>query len=258
MQGRVFALRKEFAPRRTAADERNWSFAIGGAPWRCHRARCAQVPRLSLMRKTTLLGLLFALCSATALHGQHLRGYGLKAGAVQSHITWNYTYAAIFAPGDRWGLIVSGFVEFLDNRYFTLFGEVQYAQEGIIGSGPVRTTFQPEGTGEFLAARPRVDYLSLPIGAKVRFPVEAVAPYLLVGPRIDFKLGTNQEGSEIFNEFHSFDFGLTLGFGFEVGPLDGILLLAELRYAPNLTQSFDNEFVSVKRRSVDLLLGIRL
>jgi hypothetical protein len=156
-------------------------------------------------------------------------------------------------------LTAVGYLELLDIPILSALVEVQYTQKGMSESLPITTESQPEGTGEFITKRPRVDYLSIPVLAKVRFSMPVIVPYLVVSPRLDFLLSKKGEGYDaVINKFKTTGFGAALGVGVEVTSLLPISLLAEFRYNPSFDDAFSNSFLTVKNRSLDLLLGVRL
>jgi len=76
---------------------------------------------------------------------------------------------------------------------------------------------------------------------------------------LDFLLSKKGEGYDaVINKFKTTGFGATLGVGVEVTSLLPISLLAEFRYNPSFDDAFSNSFLTVKNRSLDFLLGVRL
>ena len=204
-----------------------------------------------------LLILVFFVYSTS--HAQLVRGYGLKLGVVAANQSWRYTGTAELPTDHRWGFTAVGYLELLDIPILSALVEVQYTQKGMSESLPITTESQPEGTGEFITKRPRVDYLSIPVLAKVRLSMPVVVPYLVAGPRLDFLLSKKGEGYDaVINKFKTTGFGATLGVGVEVTSLLPISLLAEFRYNPSFDDAFSNSFLTVKNRSLDFLLGVRL
>jgi opacity protein-like surface antigen len=136
--------------------------------------------------------------------------------------------------------------------------ELQYTQKGMTESIPITTESQPDGTGEFITKRPRVDYLSIPILVKARFSTPVIVPYLVAGPRFDILLSMKGDGFDVVvDKFKTSEFGATLGFGVEVTFWHPIGVLAEFRYNPSFGDAFSSNFLRVKNRSLDFLLGAR-
>jgi hypothetical protein len=195
----------------------------------------------------------------TITHAQLLKGYGLKLGTVAANQTWQYTGIPDLPRDTRWGFTAIAFVELLDLANFSALIEVQYTQKGFIESIPITTESQPDGTGEFVTKRPRVDYLSIPLLAKVRLPISDIALYAVAGPRYDMLLGKKSDGYDaVIDKFKTSEFGATFGVGVELTSILPRSVLAEFRYNPSFTGAFNNNYLTVRNRSFDFLLGARL
>jgi opacity protein-like surface antigen len=99
----------------------------------------------------------------------------------------------------------------------------------------------------------------VPILAKLRLPLRNVTPYVLIGPRFDFLI--SRSGGTLdatISQFDKMDYGLTLGAGVELNSIFPFGLLAEFRYNPNSYDSYKSQYQSVRNRSMDFLVGIRL
>lgn len=209
--------------------------------------------------KTVLAGISILLLVHTSdTHAQLLRGFGLKAGAVSANQSWNYTSITSLPTDDRWGISVAGFLEFFDLPYLSAVLEFQYTQKGMSQTIPVYTQSNPEVVAYFMTKRPRVDYFSIPVLAKVRFSTPFATPYLMAGPRWDFLMSTKGDGFDaVTDKFKKSDFGATFGIGVEVPDLLPFDILAEFRYNSSLRDAFNNGFLAVRNRSFDMLLGVR-
>ena len=207
--------------------------------------------------------LLIITCTAVLMapesQAQFMRGFGLKVGAVSATQKWQYWSNSQLSTGPRWGVDAGVFVEALDIPFVSVLAELHYIQKGFTTTLPVTTAAQPDGTGEDITFKPRVDYLSLPILAKVRFEVGSFTPYVFAGPRVDFFLSNTDDGfALVLDKFKKTDVGVSIGIGAEV-PLSFVsYLLAEFRYSPSFTESFASGSLNVKNQSIELLLGVQL
>lgn len=151
------------------------------------------------------------------------------------------------------------YLELLDVPLISLVAEIQYTQKGMTFSIPVTTESQPNGTGKFMTISPRVDYLSVPLLAKLRLKWLLFTPYLIAGPRADVLVSRRGGGYEdVVDKFESTDIGATFGVGVELHTLLPVGLLAELRYNPSFRDSYKDDFLTVRNRSFDFLLGLQL
>jgi hypothetical protein len=197
--------------------------------------------------------------AAPESQAQFIRGFGLKAGAVSATQTWEYGNSNQLPTDPRWGFDAGIFVEALNDPFLSLLAELHYVQRGFTITLPVTTEAQPDGTGEEITFKPRVDYISLPVFAKVRFDTGIITPYVFAGPRVDFLLTNTDDGfALVLDEFKKTDISVSIGIGAEV-PLSFVShLLAEFRYSPSLNEAFNNGFLKVKNNSIELLLGVEL
>jgi hypothetical protein len=211
------------------------------------------------MKRKWLFILAAFVSAASMTHAQLVRGYGIKLGIVAANQSWKYADTPELTTSERWGVTGGVYVELLDLPLVSVVGEIQYTEKGMTFSAPVTTELQPNGTGQFITQSPKVDYLSIPILAKVRLPFPAISPYLIAGPRADLLLSKKGEGFEaVVDKFKSTDVGGTLGLGVELHTLLPVGLLAEIRYNPSFRDAYKNEFLSVRNHSFDFLVGLQL
>jgi hypothetical protein len=107
-----------------------------------------------------------------------------------------------------------------------------------------------------------LEYVSIPVLAKLRLRILPLETYFLAGPRVDFLVSRNAGVTSFYDKFRKFDIGGTFGVGLELHQLLPIDLTTEFRYSPNFNDSFNGNFfgrpLKVKNKSFELLLGVRL
>lgn len=215
-----------------------------------------------MKKEWLMLVLLFVVSCAQA---QIIRGYGLKFGTTISNQEWEYSQASGFSNSsfdtdNRIGFNIGIFSEFLDIPFISIVTEVNYIQKGMKKELPVTTINQPYGTGEFVTWNTRIDYLNFSAFGKLRFNIGLFAPYVLIGPKIDFEfnkinsLGTVNDVEENFNKNR---FGFKVGIGTEIKLLS-LNLLAEILYNKDFNELFENENLKVNSNSFDLRVGLIL
>ncbi len=211
--------------------------------------------RLKLVSAAAAIMLLLAANPANA---QLMRSYGVKLGAVAANETWTnngYTWDT----KNRWGFTVAAFADVPFFRFFSAQGEMQFTQKGMDYSVPATTPSRPVGPGEYRTISPTIDYISIPLLAKFKIPSGPLTPYILIGPRFDFLISSSPDGLDaVVNNFDKMDYGLTVGAGVELDSLFPFGILAEVRYNPNSYDSYQSDFTTVKNRSIDFLVGVRL
>ncbi len=211
------------------------------------------------LKSTLLAVVLIVLLGQACSQAQLNRTYGIKIGAVAANESWTDIGGFNWKTDTRWGFTAAVYAEAPLWKFLSAQGEIQYTQKGMNFSIPVTTASQPDGSGQYYTISPRIDYISIPILAKLRIPFAVVTPYVLIGPRFDFLLSRYPDGlDQVVNNFDKMDYGLTLGAGLELNSLFPFGLLAEFRYNPNAYDSYRSGSQSVSNRSMDFLVGIRL
>jgi hypothetical protein len=199
------------------------------------------------------------LFTTPAVHAQIIRGYGLKLGAVSASQTWDFDFNVNLPVEARWGYDAGIFVEVLDIPYFSILTELHYIQKGFSITLPITTPVFPEGTGQYATLRPRADYLSIPLLAKVRFETGVIDPFFYAGPNFDILLGSKAEGvNAVFDKLKATGTGATFGAGVEIPSAIVTSLLAEFRYSPSFDNAYVNNHLTVKNHSFEILVGVRL
>jgi hypothetical protein len=212
------------------------------------------------MMRTRLVLMTFLVMGAPGVaRAGVVPGFGVKAGAVAATQNWNYAEGFDLGAKLRWGWDVAVFKEFLKVGPLGFLAEIHYIQKGFREEECRTLPFGPPCQG-FVSSRPRVDYISIPLLAKVRFGAGGVVPYVLAGPRWDFLVDrSGQNMHEVIDQMKRFDFGVSVGAGVETGlPLGGPGVLAEVRYSPSLIHAFDNGTLTVTNQAIEFLVGVRL
>ena len=188
---------------------------------------------------------------------QLVKSYGLKVGvdaATQSYDYHDHPYLhSSLNTSYRWGIAVGGELEFFEWPLLDISAELFYIQKGY--SIPIELTSAqlPEGTGNFIAIQPRVDYFSVASTARLKFEFIKPTPYALFGPRIDFLIGKNETSLDL----NSPDIGATLGVGIQFLIESFPEFFIEGRFSPSFTDAFHGQFLTVKNKSFEILAGVR-
>ncbi len=211
--------------------------------------------------KTIAIFIIVTLCfSLSVVHGQIITGWGIKTGATFANQEFEYLQTSLNMDiNSRTGLDVGIFVELLPLPVLRLVPEIHYIQKGMVEeqikageSGP-----EPLGTLEYSN---RVDYLSIPLLAKITIPNLIISPYLIAGPRLDIILGYDSEpvdDSIIYDNFESYDLGADFGIGVETNLILPVHILAELRFSPSFSNAYETDLLKVKNQALELLVGIK-
>jgi opacity protein-like surface antigen len=205
------------------------------------------------MKSLILSILILVILLPSLAQAQIFKGYGFKAGAVRASQSFDYTMNLSIPIENRWGLDVGAFAELFQHPNFSLLTELHYIQKGYSLTVPVTSALYPEGTGEYYTYNTRLDYLSVPVLAKVRYAMDAVTPYIIAGPRFDFLLGKYETLSL---DYSSTDIGITVGGGVQFSVMPSSQMLVEGRFSPSFAHAFQNPNLTVKNKSFEILVGM--
>ena len=201
--------------------------------------------------KTLPLILLFSLatCVATS-HAQAVKGFGLKAGTVIASQKWSSPHAPDYPTDSRRGIDIGAFIEWFDSPILSILTEVHYIQKGV--------TFVPGSADDgpvTYSVSPQLDYLSIPLLAKIRFDVQSISIYALLGACVDFLLSSSgHEGFEyIFDKLNKSEYGGTVGAGITFSFVRSLNFGAEFRYSPSFDNVLTSDNRAIRNTSMELL-----
>jgi hypothetical protein len=200
--------------------------------------------------------LVFTIGNLNEGNAQLVKNYGLKMAVTSADQEFGMT----LDTKRRVGFNIGAFAEWLDVPLFSVITQVEYTQRGtgqvFIMTGPSG----PEPIGR-KTLYSRLDYISVPVLAKLRFQTGLISPYILAGPRLDFLLGyKSDEGAfnTLYDKFKKTTFGASTGIGVQVESFLPVTLLAEARYNFDLTDSYDAYSWKVRNNALDFWLGIAI
>jgi len=187
-----------------------------------------------------------------------MQSLGFKVGGTSANQTWTYSNPFFENSNlkSRLGIDVALFLNAFKSKGICLLLEMHYLQKGFKEQFLVSSEESPDGTGEFFELKPRIDYLSFPILAKLQLPMH-LSPYIVVGPRIDVRLGQKADGYQaVYDHLNRLDLGASIGMGVETPELLSFNFLVEFRYSPSFTDVFESDTLTLKNKSFEFLVGI--
>ncbi|MGA3286870.1 MAG: outer membrane beta-barrel protein [Bacteroidota bacterium] len=213
--------------------------------------------------KHSIISICFIALTISFADAQIVRTYGFNIGYVHAKQNWDYSPQLGFDPhmsGTISGIGGGAFVEFLDIPYFSLLTKVQYIQKGrtITVMETMVSSTNPNGYVDIGMAdiKYRLNYISVPILAKLRIETPICVPYLAIGPRFEYLI--SYPSNVVYDEFKKMEVTGTVAVGmeFSLGFIPKFLLEAD--YNTSLTNSFNNGSLIVSDNSVEVLCGIFL
>jgi hypothetical protein len=161
---------------------------------------------------------------------------GIRAGlGIANEATPAYTN---FTVGSRTGFLIGGQLDYWFSPMVAVSAQVLYDQKGDQLTGISPDNGYPE-TDDFT-----LNYLEIPILAKVALGSSAVKPYLFAGPSIGFLLGANDHQTQtqlgvdqtvdVSPSFSSMDLSLLFGAGISYQMASGMQIFGDAGYALGL------------------------
>jgi len=199
--------------------------------------------------------LLPGLSSATGIKG------GLKIGASSAKLYGDDVTNLEALLGEdlksRFGFSVGGFITFDIIEMFAIQSEVLYTMKGL--------TYEEEIMGDTLKVWLKLDYLEIPVLAKITIPTQgSVKPSLFAGPAVAIKISgkvkaefAGDSDEEDIEDMKGTDFGLVIGGGldFGLGASGTGSLSIDIRYSLGLSSISEFEGEDIKNGVFSLMVG---
>lgn len=190
--------------------------------------------------KYLFVGLLLFSQSSTHCSAQVFSDIGIKLGVTSSN-TLTYNNDIKYDPMDRKvSLNFSFFKDFQFSNNFIFSSEIGYLQNGF--------------DYPYDEISVKVKTLSLSLLAKYIFEFEYVSPYLAAGPRIDYLFdvssnvdykNANEMPPQWDKYYKDFSFGVKVSIGVEYKLIAELILLTEIVYNYDLTNSYNDQSSSI-------------
>ena len=213
------------------------------------------------MKTKSMFVIIMIILIPQILSAQLIRNSGVKAAFTSSGI-YNEILNERFSR--RAGISLAVFAEVFNTPVFSILLQAEYAQRGFL-----EEQAETNESGDFIQtvkANTRLDYLSFPILAKLRYSKGLYVPYIFFGPRLDFLLNKRNgefrftiatAKSEVADFYDNFVFGSTFGAGIELPKISSLRSILEIRYNLDFSDSYSSlDFNKVRNNSFDLWLGI--
>lgn len=203
-----------------------------------------------------------ALCALVILFvggtvGAEPVSFGIAGGLALSEQDFDYTQFGDPQFDRRTGLLLGAFAEV--HASGPVYGSLglAYTQKGI------STTVREADLGDEVVGtrdiKAYVEYAVVGLALKIRPELGRVDPFVMAGPRLDIKIGDNNEPGfdEVYSDFAGSVWGLTFGGGMEFAVTPAISALLGVAYNLDLEDSYETDLLTVKNESIDLVTGIR-
>ena len=208
------------------------------------------------MKRIWISIIIISLCFLSA-QAQLINGLGCKMGAAFAKQDFDYDHDYNRDLKTRIGFDVAIYAEWLNLPFLHVLTEVHYIQKGMIEDVE---RWDINNISLSNTENNRIDYLSIPILAKVMVTCKNASQYILIGPRFDFLLGYktgffSSSVREIYSDFKNNSISGDIGYGMEINWAELIKTSIEFRYSPDFGYAYKSEHLKVKNESFEILVG---
>jgi hypothetical protein len=210
--------------------------------------------------KHITLSLLLLITTCSFIFAQKL-ALGIKGGLNYSNQTYQEEQRLAQRQGNKWSMKAGIFSEIAFNETFSLAPGLLYNQRGytttIVSFDYTNGRYILTGIDKNFKVR--TDYLSLDLPLKMIATDGKIAPYLLLGPRIDLLVyGEQKRYLPINKELNKIGAGIVTAFGAEIHLSSKWNLFAEIEYNTTLTSAHQASYRETRNSLFALNTGIKL
>lgn len=207
--------------------------------------------------------LAFLLVSTPALAGP-FRAIALKGGVYNGNQDYDFGGQKLFSAHSRWTGTGGVSLEWKFGRRtnFRLLTEALYIPKQI-QQDVLETDASGQLTGNVITQHAGLNYLSVPVLAKLQTADQASNLYFLVGFSADFIL--SRDHTPVFDEFHNTVVSAQVGMGLDNAFTQHLGGLVEFRYIQNVMNAYGGgdlgpniRLNSIRQRGFCILVGVRL
>lgn len=195
-----------------------------------------------MKRILSLLIILFVLKT----HSQTLNSIGITAGvSAGNQKFFFYDTPDISRKSYIFGYNASIFGEFFTRDYVRWVSEIQYNQKGSIDK-------QPEGN-----YANQLQYICWNNYAKIRYEMDRIIPYILIGPRLEYNMAQGTSSPVITSKFLPLDVSAAVGAGVEFVSYYNFKFFAEGFYNPDVMPSYITPELHITNKNIELRVGLK-
>jgi hypothetical protein len=209
------------------------------------------------MKRIFIFIIIIVAFQSQHVNAQLLHSFGIKAAYTSADQRIVQAPFGKIPTLRRDGFNVAIYAEWLNTPAFSIVTQCEYAQRGV-GVFVIQTNEDgPEEIGRFYLYN-RLDYLSIPIFAKITIPMTIIKPYIFMGPRIDHFLGYHNSitaKNMVYDNFTKTTVGASCGVGFDLKGVTTLPILLEGRYNVDVNDSYSAEQLTFRNNSFDVWLG---
>src|ERR1035437_6805931 len=190
--------------------------------------------------------IIFFLCLTINVSAQFVNSIGLTAGVTYGNERWK---DKVLADSEKknylLGYNASLQAEFFSGDFLRWVSEFQFNQKGSIDKEPA---------GKYTT---KMDYGCFNNYLKIRKELLRIIPYVLIGPRIEYKIDGGSARPRVPGAFIPLHVSLAAGVGVEFVAYGPFKFFVEGFYNPDLTKAYSTSKMDITNNAFELRLGVK-
>lgn len=196
--------------------------------------------------KKIILNTIIIISIAFQSNAQFLNSIGITAGVSAGNQKFYFADPlSISKKNYVFGYNGSVFAEFFSNDYARWVSEIQFNQKGSVDK-------QPGGSYPN-----KLQYICWNNYLKLRYEMYRIIPYILVGPRLEYKLSQGTTSPAITGGFLPLHISVAGGAGIEFISYSNFKFFIEGFYNPDAMFAYKNPILGVKNKNIELRIGLK-
>ncbi|MBN8702004.1 MAG: outer membrane beta-barrel protein [Bacteroidetes bacterium] len=180
-------------------------------------------------------------------NAQFVRGIGIMGGVTFAKHKFEFKNPdAIEKKKFVFGFNGELFGEFGRGEYIRWQSEFQYNQKG------------SKDKTDSTTYKNKLAYVCWNNYLKIRYELFGGIPYLLIGPRIEYKLSEAMQSPTVVSSFKNFQFSPSFGAGWEFVTYSNIKPIVEVHYNPDMyLNAYKTTPLDIKNRAWEIRVGLK-
>lgn len=197
------------------------------------------------MKKAVFL--LVVCCFSFSLKAQFFNGFGVMGGATFARQKWYFNDVDETSKKKyKIGFNACLFAEFFSGDYVRWRSEIQYNQKGCVNKT------------DSTKYKDKIDYICWNNFLIFRVELYSGIPYLLIGPRVEYRFKQATASPEVTGDYKTFQFSPSVGAGWEFMVYSSLKPFVEIHYNPDIKlNAYKVDPLEIKNKVWEIRAGIK-
>lgn len=176
-----------------------------------------------------------------------LNAIGVTGGVTFSKQKWNFSDPD-FTRRNKFirGYNGSVMAELFSRDYTSLISELQFNQKGTKEIDTIGNTYAN-----------KVNYICFNNFYRIRYEMDRIIPYILIGPRLEYSLSQATASPSITGSFKKIHVTASAGAGVEFVNYGNIKFFVEGHFNPDIMRSYKQENLSIRTTAYEIRVGLK-